>query len=52
MFEIKLGQRLGNQIVAVYANDVVDVLGQLIGGGPLKLVIKAEDIVYIKPYTP
>lgn len=50
MYEAKLSERLGNQVVAVYADDVVDALAQLIGRRPLALTIRAVDIIYIKPF--
>jgi len=50
MYQAQLSERLGNQVVAVYADDIVDALAQLIGTRPLKLSIRAVDIIYIKPF--
>jgi hypothetical protein len=48
MYEAKLGERFGRQIVATLANDIQHALEKFVEVRPLKLDIKPADIIYIK----
>lgn len=50
LYEAKLSKKFGNQSVVVLAKNIKHALEQLTLDKPLKLKIKAKDIIFIREF--